>query len=191
MRLHRNRRSALFLLGIAVLIGLLVASSFLPRSYEKTTLDWLDYWLNRFQTLVSGVLAIVAGAFALVAAKKSIDYDKVKQNAAAEADRRGALLSIEKVISYTSRALYSKHLSISISRYFPMDCFPTCLLDVEPVERIIFDNLKSLPSPMAMKCLFLVYAMKLHKVAFKIWQWLRINQPSPHSFRILRPSSIL
>jgi hypothetical protein len=113
----------------------------LPIPENGLAVNWLDFWLNRYQTLVSGVLAIIAGAFALVAAQRSIAYDRLKTETAQEQSRRESVKAIQSVVSYTSRALSSNHIALSMSRYFPVDCIPTGLLDTEPLERILFENL--------------------------------------------------
>jgi hypothetical protein len=141
--------------------------SLIPLPKNDQPIGWLDYWLNRYQTLVSGILAIVAGAFALLAARKAIAYDQTKTRDEQETNRRDSVKAIQNVVSYTSRAIFSKHLPISLSRSFPMDVIPAGFMDADPLEKILFDNLKSLPSNMAMRCLYITYAMKLQTAPCK------------------------
>ena len=141
--------------------------SLLPVAANEKAIGWFDYWINRYQTLISGVLAIMAGAFALIAGNRAITYDRTKTELANEVVRRDSINAVQKVVSYTSRAIFSKHIVISLSRFFPMDCIPTGFMDVEPLEKILFDNLKSLPLNVAMKCLYLTYAMKLQNSAMQ------------------------
>jgi len=108
--------AAFFAGGLCVLLAfeLAEAISRLPLRDEAAPVGWFDYWLHRYQTLVSGMLAIVGAAFALWAAYLSIQYDRRKVANEQSEKRRGSILAVERLVAFTSNAALSRHLFVSL-----------------------------------------------------------------------------
>jgi len=150
--------------GVVAILGVLAAAVFLwriPAPTGEGAANGLDYWLGRYQTLLAGVLAILGAWAAIHAVRLQIAYLQDTEQRASEEQQRVSLATVGRMVDYASNVILSKHHVASASLDFPYDVYPAILLDVGPLERAFEAHLMAVPPGVSMRCLYLIYAMKL------------------------------
>jgi hypothetical protein len=158
----------LLIIGILCAVVLAICGAFILRSSVTlpvpkgdVAVNAWDYWINRYQTLISGVLAILAGLSAIIAARMTIKHDRLASTKEEEDRRRASANKLARAVEFTVRSAFSKHHMTSLSRHFPQDIYPGVLLDTKPLQEVTLGMMDSLPASLAMRCLFLDYAFNL------------------------------
>jgi hypothetical protein len=123
-------------------------------------ISWIDYWLNRYQTLITGVLAIVGAAIAIYTTTLEIKYDREKSLKAEDDARRSAIRAVLQMVGFSWKVIHSKLNLLSHTTSFPGDAYPSVLMEYEALEQIVLQNLKYLPMNLAERCLYIAYSMK-------------------------------
>jgi hypothetical protein len=154
------RWSALIFAGLLLLLGIWTFGWSMSAPESEKAVNWLDYWLNRYQTLITGLLAIAGAGFAIYSAKLPIWYDQKKVADSQDEAWRGTVRALLNAITYSQRVIISKLGIIKGSAQFPFDVFPTVLLDTNPLQAIILSTLKDIPATVGLKCLHMSYSMQ-------------------------------
>jgi hypothetical protein len=153
--------AALFTLGLVCLLLQWAEWSGVPNA-EKP-IGALDYWLNRYQALVAGILAILGAAFAVYAAKISISYDREKVEAEGERRAQRAVEVVLKLLAYSRRAVATKLAYTNLPPPTAQLLLDVGHLDADPLEKAILGGIDQLPVDVAVRSMYVVYCMRFTK----------------------------
>jgi len=80
-----------------------------PDLVPEEAAKCFEFWLNRYQTLIGGVLTLIAGSFAYFAAQKQINHaeslEQRRRSAEEVAARAHLSFALDEVFSYTDQCL--------------------------------------------------------------------------------------